>query len=130
MFKNGLRPGCLKASEGLVESPSKEDIDESIQAWISYLHDQQERLNGTREKIEIGIASNARIRCLKGEINAVEETKEKVRGLENLDRQLGRVLASSGFKVASTGCGLDWGLVEVNEERVAGNLVSVHSRSP
>lgn len=128
MFENGVRPGCLETSGRLVESPSKEDIDDSFQAWISYLDDQQERLNETREEIEGGTASDTRIGRLEGEIKAVKETSERVRGLENFDRRLGRVLASSGYSVASTGCALDWGLVEVNEERLAGNLVSLYPR--
>ena len=125
MFESGLQPKRLKVSNNQVESPSKVDIENSIQAQIVFLRREQDRLNQTREMIESGLVSETRKDYLETEIEAVKIATERLSELKSFKLQLGYVIASSGFRVASASCAVDWGIVEVDEERVAGNLVSL-----
>lgn len=71
------------------------------------------------------MANDARKGRLPHDIEAVKIATARVTELVELDRRLGCVLATSGFRVANSGCAVDWGLVEVDDERVAGNMVSL-----
>ncbi len=57
-------------------------------------------------------------------IQKVKVATERVQELEDYEMELGKFLASSGFRTAESGCALDWGLIEVDEKRVEGNFVS------
>lgn len=120
MLDHGLDPINLK----LVDSPSEVDFRDTLQASISFRQGRLEIVNETKRLIENGLASAGRTRHLEKEIRNCENATKRVRELQNLDRQLGCVIASSGYRIAKTGCSLDWGLVEVSEERLAGNVVS------
>jgi len=107
-----------------MESPSEIDWRDTLEDRIKFRQGQLEIPNETRRQIEGGIASAKRIRRLERDQIRWEKAAKRVSQLQTLDRQLGRAVASSGLRVGQTRCSLDWGLVEVDKERLAGNLVS------
>lgn len=123
MHDHGLSPINLEPSDFGVDSPSEVDLRDTLQASISFRQARLEIVNETKMLIENGLASAGRTRHLEKGIRNWENATKRVSELQSLDRRLGWVLASSGFRIAKTGCSLDWGLVEVSEERLAGNVV-------
>lgn len=75
------------------------------------------------------MASKAQIRQLNRKIERLAVTTAEVDRIRCFDLNFGRVFASSGFRVAKRGCAVDWALIEVDESRVARNIVSVLSIS-
>lgn len=122
--ERGFRPQHLQAPERLVLSPSEEDMEETVRTRLHFQQVTQKRVRQMEEDKENGLWSEARERGLQTQIETLRIATESVRELEGFDNRLGHILASSGFRVAGSGCVMDWGLIEVDEARVAGNIVS------
>jgi len=78
----------------------------------------------TEEMIQNGMASAVRKQGLGKESQVVKKAIARVAELKEFHLPFGRIFASSGFRIAATGCAVDWALVEVDEERIGGNVVS------
>ncbi len=78
----------------------------------------------TEEMIQNGMASAVRKQGLGKESQVVKKAIARVAELKEFHSHFGRIFASSGFRIAATGCAVDWALVEVDEERIGGNVVS------
>lgn len=74
--------------------------------------------------IQNGMASAVRKQGLGKESQVVKKAIARVAELKEFHLSFGRIFASSGFRIAATGCAVDWALVEVDEERIGGNVVS------
>lgn len=129
LYEYGLSPIDLEPSDFRMESPSEVDLRDTLEERIAFRQGQLDTLNETKRKIKNGTASASRTDRLGGDKINWKRAAEIVSNLETLDRHLGRVVASSGLRVGRTGCSLDWGLVEVGRERLAGNLVSLRISS-
>ncbi len=127
VYEHGLSPIDLVPSDFRMESPSEIDLRDTLKKRIEFRQDRLDILNETRRQIEDGLASASRTRRLEGDKINWKRAVKSVSQLQTLDRQLGRVVASSGLRRGPTRCSLDWGLVEVDKERLAGNLVSLGS---
>lgn len=57
-----------------------------------------------------------------------EATEKSIRDGQAFDREFGRIFASSGLRVAASGCSLDWGLVAVNDRITGSNKVSLPAK--
>lgn len=120
----------MRTSDRLVSSPSETDMEETKRSRLDFLDEQEKRLGQIEIEKENGCMSAARERGLKLQIQRVRVATERVSELEGYETELGYILASSGFRVAESGCTIDWGLIEVDEKRVGGNFVSpLHSKS-
>lgn len=127
VYEYELSPIDLEPSDFRMESPSEIDLRDTLEKRIEFRQNQLDILNETRRQIENGLASASRTRRLGGDKINWERAVKTVSNLQTLNRQLGRVVASSGLRVGRTRCSLDWGLVEVDKERLTGNLVSLRS---
>lgn len=77
-------------------------------------------------KVENGSPSRQQQKNYNGRLKEIHDMENRINTCKNINEQgllLGRVLLASGYKKAGD-CALDWALVEVNSERVGGNLVS------
>lgn len=99
-------------------------MEDTKKLRFQYLDNQQEALRQVEKEKQNGSMSAARERGLNTLIERVRIATESVREFEDYEMDLGHVFASSGFRVAGSGCALDWGLIEVNEKRVGTNIVS------
>ena len=109
-----------------VQSPSEEDHCNEIHELKNYLSDQKKWL---------GVPSHEKVNelhksTLKNErlINSITQMEERLKVSQNLnknDLHVGKVLASSGFRISKKGnhC-LDWALIEIDNERIGENQVS------
>ena len=61
------------------------------------------------------------------QLEDISKYHSDIREGEQFPREFGQILATSGFKVASRGCSLDWGLVLVNQDRSGTNEVCLNS---
>lgn len=115
-----------------VESPGLLDHQKSVDT-------DQERLNTIQVKKAEHIS--------KMELLGDQVPENRKRGLERLNEQeeaflnrvklamatrrdIGTVFATSGYRVSSTNCRLDWGLVELHEDRIGRNKVRKYVFSP
>ena len=57
------------------------------------------------------------------QLDIIEQLEARLQEGQTFDRNFGEVFASSGFKVASRGCSLDWGLIRLNADRSGTNEV-------
>lgn len=105
-------------------------MGEIRKARLEYLNYQQMNLRQMEKEQENGCMSAARERGLNTLIERVRVAAERVHELKGYEMKLGHVFASSGFRVAGSGCALDWGLIEVEEERVGANVVSTQLQEP
>ena len=124
--QNGVRPAGWTARDVVVLSPSPMDLSDGIQHKLRYQRSCEAAVQETKEKIESGMANERRKQLLGRQIEDMENATAESRRLVEFKSHLGRVFASSGYRIADKGCALDWGLVEVDEDegRAAGNLVS------
>lgn len=74
-------------------------------------------------EIEAGMVTDRRmegLRRCKEQMRLLEVT---LRDLEEWNVDFAKVLASSGYRLADTGCNLDWALLEIQTERIGQNSV-------
>ena len=112
-----------QALKRLVLSPSEEDMRDTRKARLRFQEAARKTLNQSEASIANTYTSSARERGLQTQIEVLMDATESVR-IENFQMKLGHVLATSGFRVAKSGCAVDWELIEVDENRVAGDFVS------
>ncbi len=77
-----------------------------------------DRLSVTKQLIENGMASTARHRTLETDSVRLEAATKSLKKLQDWNFSYGCVFASSGYRIASTNCSLDWGLIEVSAESI------------
>jgi hypothetical protein len=71
---------------------------------------------------EAGLASSTTLNALP--IRKARLAEEKAAVLEaTFNRQFGKAFATSGYRRAPRGCCLDWGLIEVDMDRIGQNKV-------
>lgn len=99
-------------------------MEETTRTRFETLNDRQNQLREMERQKEDGCASVALERRLEIQKQMVRIATDRVHELEGYDMELGYIFASSEFRVGESGCAMDWGLVEVDEKRIAGNLVS------
>lgn len=70
----------------------------------------------------------------KGGLENVIEMEEiflnRIRLAKDARREIGTVFASSGYRVSESNYRLDWGLVELYEDRIGYNKVRFHASPP
>jgi len=104
--------------------PSDEDLSDTIQAAQNIKARTQARLIETQRMIADGLASEKRMKSLVRDAQAADAAVTDLIVLQSWKSQFGRIFASSGLRIASKGCSLDWSLVEVNADRIGSNAVS------
>ena len=109
----------------IVVSPSEEDMRDAVETRLRFQENTRKNLREMKQSMKNEMVSNARQRRLQAQIEELRVATELVDELKDFDLQLGHVLATSGFRVAESGCGLDWGLVAVDDKRVTENIVSL-----
>lgn len=95
-----------------------ENIDESVRVY-------DERLEKLYLKLEDGFPPD-RVHSL---IDETQKRKDKLSEIAKqglmVEREFGRIFATSGDRLHASKCRLDWGLVVVDEGRIGENRVSV-----
>jgi hypothetical protein len=108
--------------------PSDQDVD-------SYVKHQQfaaTRYKGLIEKWEKRVAMGGNpISAEKqaGAIGAVADAQARIEQVQGIDSFCGNLLAGSGLRTSSTGCMLDWLLIDMAPARVTSNKVKCYSLS-
>lgn len=69
------------------------------------------------------MVSNAKIKKLERRETEKVLLLEKISNMRKFNRHFGTVLATSGHSVAKEGHSLDWGLIQVKEDRMGSNKV-------
>ncbi|KAI9806797.1 MAG: hypothetical protein M1826_004640 [Phylliscum demangeonii] len=116
------------ASGNVVESPSGDEIEQPSQ-WS---HDEvvahyRGLIEAVNKDIDVAEAQVAKGMCRRSTLLGISRRKgyrasyqAALDGIQEFDRRLGHVWATSGYRVAPSGCSLDWGLIHVDAEGRAG----------
>lgn len=122
----------------LVQSPSKEDHQNALLELQDNLSQQKASLAGMQrneafQKRKAVQKLDELTSWEKLQINKINETEQRIQFCQSLnedDLNVGKVLASSGFRISRRGNrSLDWALIEIDNERIGENKVSYRSHA-
>lgn len=106
-----------------IEQPAAKDFEEDLERLSSVIASQQAHIEGLEAQIEAGWVTESRIQGLEvmrrraAGLAAMQATKA------SFDRSFGSIFGTSGYRTASKGCALDWGIVQVDSRRLGPNEV-------
>ena len=73
----------------------------------------------------MGVISERKLQHLARLEQMAQEIETRLMQAKDFRRAVGRIIASSGFKVDPSGCSLDWALIELAPECQGTNLVGL-----
>ena len=117
-------PHNWKDSSRTVLYPSEVDMADTLNEAESNAaeQDMNEALAVSERQLKIGMPTEKAKRMLEKRRKYFEQMIKKVENIEKWNANYGTVFASSGIRVAGSGCSIDWGLVSVAREPI--NAVS------
>lgn len=128
MLITGIIPAGWAASSKVVVYPSDVDLRDTIEIAEKERDRERARLDSSIARVEelqaIGMPDERMTKTVDRDAKRVESAQRTVDALTSWESYYGRVFASSGFRIASSGCSLDWALVSVPRNSV--NHVSKH----
>ena len=113
----------------MVHQPSDDDHKDSETETQKYISEMEEWIAEDEAAVEAGLASSATLRALPIRKAKLAEQKAVADEVQAFSRQFGKVFATSGYRRASRGCCLDWGLIEVDMKRIGQNKVRCPHRN-
>lgn len=102
--------------------PASDDYTVTVNEAIDFVSRMESALIETQTLMDNGMASDSMIRGLPILQERHQFASDRSRILERWDFRYGYVFASSGFRISSSQCSLDWALIERREKSI--NTVS------
>ena len=107
----------------MVHQPSDVDHKDSETETQQYISELEEWIARAEAAAKAELASGTMLKALPIRKAWLAEQKAVVDEVQTFNRQFGKVFATSGYRRASRGCCLDWGLIEVDMKRIGQNKV-------
>jgi hypothetical protein len=122
MLVIGITPAGWADSSKVVVYPSDIDLRDTIEIARQDRDRESARLVSSITRAQgllaTGMADERTTKALTRDRKRVESAQSTLDALTSWEPYYGRVFASSGFRVASSGCSLDWALVSVPRKSV------------
>ena len=107
----------------MVHQPSNIDHEDSETETQEHISEMEGWITNAEAAAEAGLASSTTLKALPIRKARLVEQKAVADEVRTFSRQFGKVFATSGYRRASRGCCLDWGLIEVDIKRIGQNKV-------